>query len=70
MAKSRKQTTADQLADMMKGTGFDSIRYGWHLIGAGPARFGWAAFSTAGAGLFLGRTAHEALNPSADDYDY
>lgn len=35
-------------------------RHGWHTIGAGPARFGWAAYTAAGAGTWLGKDAEAA----------
>jgi hypothetical protein len=40
-------------------------RRGWHLIGEGPARFGWATYTAAGDGTWLGRTASEALEGDA-----
>jgi len=36
-------------------------RHGWHLIGAGVARYGWAVYTAAGAGRYLGRTAAVAI---------
>ena len=36
-------------------------RHGWHLIGAGTARYGWAVYTAAGAGRYLGRTAAVAV---------
>ena len=38
-----------------------TVRSGHHLIGAGPARKGYAAYTAAGDGLWLGRTVAEAL---------
>lgn len=34
---------------------------GWHLDGAGPARYGWAWLYPTGKKRFLGRTAFVAL---------
>lgn len=38
-----------------------TARHGWHLAGAGPARYGWAAYTAAGDCRYLGRTVDEAL---------
>lgn len=35
-------------------------RHGWHLSGVGPARFGWATYSGAGACRWLGATLRQA----------
>ncbi len=37
------------------------ISHGWHLDGAGPARFGWAVVHPSGRVRYLGRTAYDAL---------
>ena len=51
-------TTRQSLATLLREG--DTLRYGWHLIGAGSARHGWAAYTAAGAGRYLGRCAAEA----------
>ncbi len=33
-----------------------SLHRGWHLDGAGPARFGWGAYYPTGRVFYLGRT--------------
>ena len=38
-----------------------AVSRGWHLIGAGPARFGWAAIHPSGAKRWLGSTARQAV---------
>jgi len=40
-------------------------RYGWHTIGPGPARYGWAVYTAAGAGRYLARTAAGAVDALA-----
>lgn len=37
-----------------------AIVRGWHLAGAGPARFGWAAKHPSGAVRYLGRSLRDA----------
>lgn len=58
-----KTTPITTLADLLRSG--ETLRHGWHLIGAGPARKGWAAYTAAGAGRFLGRTESEALARAA-----
>lgn len=56
MATKKKTTPAQTLR-----TACPDARLGWHLIGAGPARYGWATYTAAGAGRWLGSTAQHAL---------
>jgi len=37
-----------------------AVTRGWHLTGAGPARFGWGARHPGGAVRYLGPTAYVA----------
>lgn len=44
------------------GSDVDHVEHGWHLIGVGPARFGWAAVWAGGVKRrFLARTASDAV---------
>ncbi len=38
-----------------------TLQHGHHLIGAGTTRWGWAVYTVAGDGIYLGRTAQLAL---------
>lgn len=44
-------------AQARKALHANCARHGWHLIGPGPARWGWAVYTPAGSGRFLGATA-------------
>lgn len=49
------------------GSDVDHVEHGWHLIGAGPARFGWAAVWAGGVKRrFIARTASDAVIKAAD----
>ena len=59
MPHARPPRTLDPLATLRAVE--PDARHGWHLIGAGTARYGWAVYTAAGAGRWLGRTAAVAL---------
>ena len=40
---------------------------GWHLLGPGAARYGWAAVYPSGLRRWLGRTSAEALRRRSDE---
>jgi hypothetical protein len=42
-----------------------AVHRGWHLDGAGPARYGWAATHPGGRVRFLGRSARAAVEATA-----
>lgn len=48
-----KMRVERHLGARMPGT---SLVRGWHLAGAGPARFGWGAVHPAGRVQFLGKS--------------
>lgn len=49
---------------MKKQTKIPNLRHGWHLIGAGPARFGWAWAHPCSL-QWLGKTKREAVEQAA-----
>lgn len=71
-AMKRRDLTMIALLDGAEGRGavgavrVHQAQRGWHLIGAGPASYGWATFSAAGRGTWLGRSAREACGALAE----
>jgi hypothetical protein len=55
MSKSWPPRTRKQL-DKYFANSERTLRYGWHLCGVGPARYGWASYSPAGACDFEGKS--------------
>jgi len=54
-------TNAKRLALLVRLPSGAALAHGWHLAGAGPARYGWAIRSAAGALEWLGSTAAMAI---------
>lgn len=61
LAGDTEQVTLCDLAAGTRGVAHPADwRHGWHLAGVGPARFGWATYSSAGRCTWLGATLRQA----------
>ena len=70
--KEQFDTITEYLSKSTRLANHTMLLFGRHLIGPGPSRWGWAAFTAAGSGMYLGRTTDEAmetvLRVEGDDY--
>ena len=68
MTKTATTITVETLQTLIGLTMYSdrTVRAGTHLIGAGSARQGFAAYTAAGDGMFLGRTHADAVARACD----